>query len=198
MSSGLGSCPFRSPSDTCVTTSCELWNDSLTQCGLSLRYQVDLNNTSLKSHLTSLIDTKNALVIADIDSKFLGLLTYLRAVAGTEAEASSLIPVDGHSNPVFTNIVSDVVNLLKHYNADHNDAMKSGSPAANSLLMEYMGREDLDGNNKMYLVDFIIDENDPDRPNRLFGTLEAEIDTKYLPVGVLLTVTVLISPNISL
>jgi hypothetical protein len=196
----------------CEKTLCELWDTTKSQCGMALNVFIGTGSNNLvdaintngtntvnkldtdHTNITNTINNDSTSIINEIDTKHTDLINtlntlstnlniYLNSVLGTVIEANDLIPKTRHNNPLFANIRSDLINLFKHNNADHFDDSKKGLPIAGTLTSENFGREDLDRNNYIYAVDFVIDEYDPLRPEKTLYAAEMDLgeDIKEIP-----------------
>lgn len=128
--------------------------------------KVDTLNTKLDTLHSDNVDVKTA--IGTTNTTLSGIKTDFENVIG---ETSDVAAIHGHT--VSPDIGNDprtgkLINLLRHFNNYHEDATIANTtqnnrfktPSFSQPIMEAPGKEDLDGNGKIYLKDFIFKNDD--------------------------------------
>lgn len=182
-------CPFINAE--CLTNTCQLW--SSTNCAIqiiatnvatvmSTASTISTSTTNIDANATGILTTINTLAstASTISSTASTLSNNFSDVVGAPSDSAAIIP--RHRGDSIANSKSNIVNLLKHEDAKHDNVILKNTPKtakSNTLMMEYMGSEDLDDNGKVFGVDFAM-KNDDSKPNAL-KSFDSAINKLGLP-----------------
>lgn len=136
----------------CIQAQCQMWDATNSNCSIPV----------LSSKLTTLSNN-------------------FTDVVGSSAQAATAIKKHHKQHNYDSSIKSTLVNTIKHINELHDDAMLKSmlpkTPSSNSLMMEYMANEDVDGNEKVFGVDFAFTD-DESKPAMI-----KNLDNAIMPLG---------------